>query len=400
MSVALLAISLFSGGGGLDLGLERAGIARTVCRVEHEAYAAAVLAARSRDGALDDAPVWSDVSTFDGKPWRGVVDLVAGGFPCQDISSAGKGAGIIEGARSGLWREFARIIREVEPRYVFVENVSALIVRGLDVVLGDLASLGFDAEWGVFRASDVGAPHRRERVFILADREGRGQRVVGDAARARGGRHAHRDGLDLAHPVGVEPERRRGAGDIPCPPPPPAREAPERERGRDSALDRGSRRTERVALPKCVRPEGLQPTGTEARPVERGSGADLADAEPHRRSERSEAYDDDGRDAPGNDADGRDADVGHALVDGHGGQLHAGDCVPWPPGPGDAEGWQSYLERWPATQPALRRGADGMAHRTQRLRLLGNGVVPQQARLAWEVLMQRMRASEPGEGAP
>lgn len=163
------AISLFSGGAGLDLGvrLVRPDV-RVVCYVEREAYACEVLATRMEEEALAPAPIWSDVSTFDGRPWCGVVDCIFGGFPCQDISNAGKRAGIT-GARSGLWREFARIIAEVQPRLVFIENVAALVARGLETVLADLAALGFDAEWGCLRASDVGAPHGRNRVFILAN---------------------------------------------------------------------------------------------------------------------------------------------------------------------------------------------------------------------------------------
>src|SRR5690606_18435614 len=112
-------------------------------------------------GLLAPFPIWDDVRTFDGRPWRGRVDVVSGGFPCQDISSAGKGAGI-EGERSGMWREMARIVGEVGPRYVFVENSPMLVSRGLGRVLGDLAALGYDARWGVLGAIDVGAPHRRE----------------------------------------------------------------------------------------------------------------------------------------------------------------------------------------------------------------------------------------------
>lgn len=118
-------------------------------------------------GALPQAPIWSDLRTFDAGAWRGAVDLVCAGFPCQDISSAGKRAGI-HGKRSGLWFEVARVIRDVGPRIVFLENVDALVVRGLDVVLGTLAEMGFDAEWGVFSAAETGAPHLRERCFILA----------------------------------------------------------------------------------------------------------------------------------------------------------------------------------------------------------------------------------------
>jgi len=161
-------ISLFSGVGGIELGLRLAvPNARAVCFVEREAYCCEVLEARMDEALLAPALIWTDVTTFDGRPWRGVVDCVAGGFPCQDISDAGKRAGF-DGARSGLWHEFARIVREVEPGYVFVENVAALANRGLDVVLGTLADLGYDAKWDVFTAAAVGAPHRRRRLFTLA----------------------------------------------------------------------------------------------------------------------------------------------------------------------------------------------------------------------------------------
>ena len=160
-------LALFAGAGGGILGGHLLGW-RTVCAVEREPYAASVLLARQNDGLLPPFPVWDDVRTFDGRPWRGIVDVVSGGFPCQDISSAGKGAGI-NGERSGLWREMARIIGEVRPRLVFVENSPVLTSRGLDRVLGDLAEMGFDAKWGVVSAEDVGAPHRRERIWIVAN---------------------------------------------------------------------------------------------------------------------------------------------------------------------------------------------------------------------------------------
>ena len=160
-------LALFAGAGGGILGGHLLGW-RTVCAVEHDAYAASVLVARQNDGCLPPFPIWDDVRTFDGRPWRGAVDVVSGGFPCQDISIVGKGAGIT-GERSGLWREMARIIGEVRPRFVFVENSPMLVQRGLAVVLGDLASLGYDARWGVLGAHDVGAPHKRDRIWIVAD---------------------------------------------------------------------------------------------------------------------------------------------------------------------------------------------------------------------------------------
>lgn len=182
-------LALFAGAGGGILGGHMLGW-RTVCAVEIDRYAAGVLMARQNDGCLPPFPVWDDVRTFDGRPWRGIVDVVSGGFPCQDVSVAGPGGGL-DGARSGLWREFARIIREVEPRYVFVENSPALTVRGISRVLGDMAEMGYDAKWGVLGACDAGAWHKRERIWIAA--------------------HAH--GTRELQPQGSEREQRGRVGD-------------------------------------------------------------------------------------------------------------------------------------------------------------------------------------------
>ncbi len=127
-------MALFSGAGGGILGGKLLGW-RTVCAVEWEAYPASVLCARQNDGLLETFPIWDDVQTFDGKPWRGIVDVVSGGFPCQDISAGGKGEGI-DGERSGMWREMVRVIHEVQPRFVFVENSPMLTSRGLGRDLG------------------------------------------------------------------------------------------------------------------------------------------------------------------------------------------------------------------------------------------------------------------------
>jgi len=159
-------LALFAGAGGGILGGKLLGW-RTVCAVERDAYARDVLVSRQNDGSLSPFPIWDDVRTFDGRPWRGVADVVSGGFPCQDISAAGKGAGI-DGERSGLWGEMARIICEVRPRFAFVEHSPMLTSRGLGRILGDLAALGYHARWGVLGAVDAGAPHRRDRIWIAA----------------------------------------------------------------------------------------------------------------------------------------------------------------------------------------------------------------------------------------
>ena len=163
---ALRELALFAGAGGGILGGKLLGW-RTVCAVERDAYASQILAQRQNDGILEPFPIWSDVTTFDGKPWRGIVDVISGGFPCQDISIAGKGAGI-DGERSGLWAEMVRIIGEVRPGHVYVENSPMLTSRGLGKVLGDLATMGFNAEWGCISAADLGANHERDRIWILA----------------------------------------------------------------------------------------------------------------------------------------------------------------------------------------------------------------------------------------
>jgi len=159
-------LALFAGAGGGILGGKLLGW-RTVCAVEWDAYAASVLVARQNDKTLEPFPIWDDVQTFDGRSWRGRVDVISGGFPCQDISAAGKGAGI-DGERSGMWSHMARIVGEVLPRFVYVENSPLLVGRGLARVIGDLTALGYDCRWGVLGADDVGAPHKRKRLWLVA----------------------------------------------------------------------------------------------------------------------------------------------------------------------------------------------------------------------------------------
>jgi DNA (cytosine-5)-methyltransferase 1 len=157
-------LDLFSGIGGFSLGLERAGMT-TVAFCEIDAKARLVLKKH-----WPNVPVFEDITTLTKADIHDEIDIIAGGFPCQDISLAGKGAGLA-GARSGLWSEFHRLIAEIRPRYAVIENVSALRNRGLDTVLRSLAEIGYDAEWHCIPASAVGAPHRRDRVWIVAHPE-------------------------------------------------------------------------------------------------------------------------------------------------------------------------------------------------------------------------------------
>lgn len=162
--MAIRFISLFAGIGGFDLGLERAGW-ECAGQVEINPFCRRVLAKH-----WPNVVRFEDVREITGELIRdrcGDIDAVVGGFPCQDISIAGNGAGL-EGKRSGLWTELFRIICELRPRIAVVENVPALLARGMGRVLGDLASIGFDAEWSIVSACSMGAPHTRERLFIIA----------------------------------------------------------------------------------------------------------------------------------------------------------------------------------------------------------------------------------------
>lgn len=160
-------LHLFAGVGGGILGGMLLGHT-TVCAVEINKYCRRVLLQRQRDGLLPRFPIWDDIRTFDGTPWKGRVDVLCGGFPCQDISAANSSSVGITGERSGLWREMARVAREIRPQYIFVENSPMLVVRGLETVLADLAAMGYDATWCVMGGASVGGRQHRKRIWILA----------------------------------------------------------------------------------------------------------------------------------------------------------------------------------------------------------------------------------------
>lgn len=164
----LRCLDLFSGIGGISLGLKS--VAKTVCYCEIDPYAVGVLIKNMAKGNLDVAPIWSDVTTLGQSELDqiGPIDIISGGFPCQDISCQGHGVGIEVGDRSGLFFEIVRLIRLVRPSFVFLENVSAITFRGMDTVLRELAQAGYDAEWAMLGASDIGADHQRKRWWLLA----------------------------------------------------------------------------------------------------------------------------------------------------------------------------------------------------------------------------------------
>jgi DNA (cytosine-5)-methyltransferase 1 len=193
-------LSLCAGAGGLDLGLHLAvSRYRTVGYVEREAYAAATLVARMEDAALDRAPIWDDVATFDGRPWRGLVDIVHGGYPCQPFSVAGRKLGDKDPRH--LWPYIARIVGEVQPALCFFENVGGHLRLGFEQVHDDLRQMGFRVKAGLFTAEEVGASHKRERLFILAYAEGARERgKAGDILEA----HGRQDGALLQLPHGAD----------------------------------------------------------------------------------------------------------------------------------------------------------------------------------------------------
>lgn len=276
-------LALCAGIGGLELGVHAAIGCRVVGYVERDAYAAAVLLARMEDSSLAPAPVWcGNLEDMDTSSFLG-VDIITAGFPCQPFSVAGKRRGIEDDR--WIWPDIARIIRDVGPRLVFLENVPGLVQHGMPHVLGSLADLGFDAEWDLFRASDVEAPQRRERLFILA--------------------HADR-GREL-QPGWGEPDERRWSGD-------------RGEAVADATSDIQWREGQRDKV---------------------------------RLRERSNKW------------------------------------PAWPPGPEDGDGWRRWISAC-GPEPCLRGDAARIPDRVDRLRCLGNSVVPQQAELAFRTLFRRM----------
>jgi DNA (cytosine-5)-methyltransferase 1 len=347
--------SLFAGIGGFDLGLERAGM-RVAWQVELDSYCRAVLARH-----FPEARRFEDVREV-GAQDLCPVDLICGGFPCQDLSPAGRGAGLA-GARSGLWAEFARIVRDLRPRYVLVENVPALLTgKGkrwdrapVGRVLGDLAEAGYDAEWACLSAREFGAPHLRKRVWIVAyparDAEARPAaqpgaerqraRPGGASCRARELPDADRDrrsqGLRLA----------TGEGE-------PARAADALGRGAVAAVADAEGKPERAGLRA-----GESPRQRWRRPADRGGarGA-VADAERGGRQGRT--------DQPRRD------DPQRAAAFGREGAAH-------PARGGEARGFDGRLpasQGWGA-EPDVGRVADGVPARVDRLAALGNALLPQ-----------------------
>jgi len=334
-------LALFAGAGGGILGGKLLGW-KTVCAVEWDAYARDVLVARQNDGCLPPFPIWDDIQTFDGRPWRGSVDVVSGGFPCQDISTAGKGAGI-DGKRSGMWAQMRRVIGEVRPRFVFVENSPALTTRGGVRVTGDLASLGYVGCNGVLGAADAiwasGTPiadHLRNRIwFVGKDADSNRHELRQQPEPERGSVGAPLVAIDgelesLAH---AESQRRGKAREL----------RRDESAQRSTCAGKGERQMADAAGDgrEQGRPESARRQGGSAA-VERGG--EMADADRAGLGEQRRALADDA-------------------------EHSAPECGGW---------WES--------EPDVGRVAHGVAARVDRLRCIGNGQVPAVVKLAWETL--------------
>ena len=308
---------LFSGIGGIELGLERAGM-EVRWHSDIEPYCQAVLKHH-----WPDVPVYGDITEMKGEDLE-PVDLICGGFPCQDISVAGRAAGLA-GERSGLWSEYARLIGELRPRYVLMENVAALLGRGLGTVLGDLAALGYDAEYDCLPASAFGAHHRRDRIWIVAYPGSAGRRQ--DA----GGAHGHEspdEGRSSSHDHVAERDgQSSGAGHV-----------------ADAQGDgRRPRRTGRSVRDGQDRTD-VTPTGM--------ADSDHPGREERRRPEPVQAE----HDSP---------QCGGEDVADSDSEPTVGPSVAWD-------------ERDPWTvEPEVARVVDGLPGRVDRVRALGNAVVPQ-----------------------
>lgn len=369
-------LSLCSGIGGLEIGL---GLVvpefRVVCHVEREASAAALLVARMADKSLDEAPIWDDLTTFDGAAWRGTVDFVTAGFPCQPWSVAGQRKGTDD--ERWIWSDIIRIIREVRPGLVFLENVPGLLVHaGLGSVLAELAEAGFDAEWGCFTAAEVGASHRRERVFILGYTGRRpvwfndGERwnetpIVGAASCAVG--NTEGTGSPATEFAG-QPCRFEQASDVLADTASIRRQDVSEGTRKVCRQEQGWREESETGC-GLLADAGCQHVNVQQRAVGRepARGSEpMADP----KGERYEAW----GVRSGNET---------AHTRPH------GEVSIFPPNPNDLEGWAQVLAEMPSLEPAVCRVADGIPNRVDRLRALGNAVVSLEAAYAFETLTAR-----------
>lgn len=405
---ALNIISLCTGGGGLDFGVEVAiPNARSIVLVEREAFAVARLVSAMESGLMAPAPVWSDVRTFDGRRWRGLVDGLIGGIPCQPHSVAGMRLGAED--ERDLWADARRIIVQSGAWFVLIENVQGMFsTGGAKRVWRDLRRLGFEVEIGLFTSAEVGAPHERMRVFILAmadpDRRLAARGRIGCGETSGGWSHGEftGSGKNVADAGLVRDAGRGGTEDI------------HRSQGA-CEIDREKRQRhgnafgdgrENVGNADCAGLEGRHRRELREHAGEWAAGASsraLVNAARYGRREwRAEHEIQCGRDAAASDGstmaddirrghDGIEADTIRRQIKRNASERSERNDLPlYPPGPSDIDAWREIIGRAPQFEPAVRRMADGMAGRLDRLRMLGNGVNPLQAAYAIRTLCSRL----------
>ena len=337
-------LALCAGYGGLELGIERVFPSiRTVCYVEGETYAVSHLIKKMGEGRLHQAPIWNDLRTFDGEPWRGKVDIIAGGFPCQPFSSAGKQLGT-EDPRH-LWPFIKRIIGEVRPGFLFFENVPGVIRWILPNILLDLTELGYNASWGVVSAAEVGAPHRRKRWFLFA--------VRSDPI----------DSRKCLHKGTIQQEHRNNVGGL-CPNVSDSHNngpfAPKKSKINNKRSNNNKKREKSTIESK-------------------GYGSTRYNEVMELGSNVSDTYN------RGGEIQASRKQSSKQMFGGNGEK-------------GGIDRWGGKFDSWWEIEPGMGRLVDGATDWVDKLRILGNGVVPQQAaqslqilaaRLAWGIVAKR-----------
>lgn len=297
-------LALFAGAGGGLLGSKLLGW-QTVCYVEWDKYAIEVLKARIRDGYLDDAPIWDDAKNFDGHPWAGCVDIITAGFPCQPWSGAGKRLGELD--KRNLWPDTLRIVREVRPEWILLENVARLLSNAyIRRIFADLAEVGYDARWDCISAAAIGAPHRRDRLWIVA--------------------HAN-----------------------------------------------SQRPTPAIQYIRSSQCQATSESGSNGK-IQSLANPDSGRQQEYSQFDRQTEQDSINRDTQGGYIDGFSDEISNSMCN----KLEKS---------GDQSPQQRFAEiHWWDIEPELGRVADGVAHRVDRLRAIGNGQVPAVVREAWEWL--------------
>ena len=396
-------LSLCTGGGGLDLGIKLARPDfRTVCYVEREAFAVSVLVAAMELGGLDQAPVWSDARTFEGRPWRGIVDCVIGGIPCQPWSYAGSRLGTAD--ERDLWPDACRIIGEVGPGVVFLEEVSGFTRYFHERVGADLRGMGYRTAEGLFSAAEIGAPHERRRFFVLAYSDN----LAGGAESWL----AHGQWPEVPDNPGLRSGELADAGVVAGGIHVPAwgrRESGDEAGGSGKGLEKPKRGRRRGRGDRGAAATG---NGASAPFPVAGPSGELADAGVVGREQEGMG----GTIPSGLQAGLCRQQLPDAEREGSQGFGWPREAQPFttvrglfPPKPSSTGEWAYLLDQMPETEPAICRMADGMAglveppallgHRGPRLRLLGNGVVPLVAAYAFRALAARAtRGRQNSEG--